>query len=220
MINEAFFCLMEGVGSAEDIDKGMRLGTNQPMGPLRLADFIGECALSVCCGVSCCVVLCCVVLCCVVLCCVVLCCVVLCCVALRCVVLRCVVCRVVCGGEDALSCCSWVVLRRLLRFSPPSLLQGDSARTARAATKSKRPTQHHRKTTTDNNNNHNNNTPLPPSGLDTCLSIMNVLHRGIGDSKYRPCPLLQQYVDAGWLGQKVGRGIYSYDTDKQQEAKN
>ena len=41
MVNEAFFCLMEGVGSAEDIDKGMRLGTNQPMGPLRLADFIG-----------------------------------------------------------------------------------------------------------------------------------------------------------------------------------
>lgn len=97
MINEAFFCLMEGVGTAEDIDKGMRLGTNQPMGPLRLADFIG---------------------------------------------------------------------------------------------------------------------------LDTCLSIMKVLHNGIGDSKYRPCPLLQQYVDAGWLGQKVGRGIYQYDNEKQQEAKN
>lgn len=97
MINEAFFCLMEGVGTAEDIDKGMRLGTNQPMGPLRLADFIG---------------------------------------------------------------------------------------------------------------------------LDTCLSIMKVLHDGMADSKYRPCPLLQQYVDAGWLGQKVGRGIYQYNNQKQQEAKN
>ncbi|GBF96274.1 hypothetical protein Rsub_09069 [Raphidocelis subcapitata] len=97
MINEAFFCLMEGVGTADDIDKGMRLGTNQPMGPLRLADFIG---------------------------------------------------------------------------------------------------------------------------LDTCLSIMRVLHDGMADSKYRPCPLLQQYVDAGWLGQKVGRGIYQYDNEKQQEAKH
>lgn len=95
MINEAFYCLMEGVGSAEDIDKGMRLGTNQPMGPLRLGDFIG---------------------------------------------------------------------------------------------------------------------------LDTCLSIMRVLHNGLGDPKYRPCPLLQQYVDAGWLGQKVGKGVYSYDQDHQKAA--
>lgn len=97
MINEAFFCLMENVGSADDIDKGMRLGTNQPMGPLRLADFIG---------------------------------------------------------------------------------------------------------------------------LDTCLSIMKVLHSGLGDSKYRPCPLLQSYVDAGWLGQKVGRGVYTYDQEHQKDAKH
>eukprot|EP00850_Spirogloea_muscicola_P016833 SM000140S00582 [mRNA] locus=s140:60641:62414:- [translate_table: standard] len=48
-------------------------------------------------------------------------------------------------------------------------------------------------------------------GLDTCLSIMNVLHQGLGDSKYRPCPLLKQYVDAGWLGKKAGRGVYLYD---------
>jgi len=87
MVNEAFFALMEGVGSAEDIDKGMKLGTNQPMGPLTLADFIG---------------------------------------------------------------------------------------------------------------------------LDTCLSIMRVLHQHLGDDKYRPCPLLVQYVDAGWVGRKVGRGVYSY----------
>jgi 3-hydroxybutyryl-CoA dehydrogenase len=87
MINEAFFALMEGVGTAEDIDQGMKLGTNQPMGPLALADFIG---------------------------------------------------------------------------------------------------------------------------LDTCLFIMRVLHDGMGDSKYRPCPLLVQYVDAGWLGKKTGRGIYQY----------
>ena len=87
MINEAFYALMEGVGTADDIDSGMRLGTNQPMGPLTLADFIG---------------------------------------------------------------------------------------------------------------------------LDTCLSIMRVLHQGLGDSKYRPCPLLVHYVDAGWLGKKSGRGVYSY----------
>lgn len=87
MINEAFFALMEGVGTAEDIDQGMKLGTNQPMGPLALADFIG---------------------------------------------------------------------------------------------------------------------------LDTCLFIMRVLHDGMGDSKYRPCPLLVQYVDAGWHGRKTGRGIYQY----------
>mmetsp|Transcript_12673 Transcript_12673/g.26817 ORF Transcript_12673/g.26817 Transcript_12673/m.26817 type:complete len:290 (+) Transcript_12673:134-1003(+) len=87
MINEAFYTLMEGVASAEDIDAGMKLGTNQPMGPLTLADFIG---------------------------------------------------------------------------------------------------------------------------LDTCLAIMRVLHEGLGDSKYRPCPLLVQHVDAGWLGRKTGRGVYSY----------
>ncbi|KAJ7537775.1 hypothetical protein O6H91_11G022000 [Diphasiastrum complanatum] len=89
MINEAFYALMEGIGSPQDIDVGMKLGTNQPMGPLTLADFIG---------------------------------------------------------------------------------------------------------------------------LDTCLSIMNVLHKGLGDSKYRPCPLLIQYVDAGWHGRKSGRGVYSYNS--------
>jgi len=47
-------------------------------------------------------------------------------------------------------------------------------------------------------------------GLDVCLAIMNVLHDGFGDSKYRPCPLLKRYVDAGWLGKKTGRGFYKY----------
>lgn len=47
-------------------------------------------------------------------------------------------------------------------------------------------------------------------GLDTCLAIMEVLHKGFGDSKYRPCPLLRKYVDAGYLGQKTGRGFYEY----------
>jgi 3-hydroxybutyryl-CoA dehydrogenase len=47
-------------------------------------------------------------------------------------------------------------------------------------------------------------------GLDTVLSIMNVLHDGLADSKYRPCPLLVKYVEAGWLGRKVGRGFYDY----------
>ena len=47
-------------------------------------------------------------------------------------------------------------------------------------------------------------------GLDVCLAIMNVLHDGFGDSKYRPCPLLKRYVDAGWLGRKSGRGFYEY----------
>ncbi len=48
-------------------------------------------------------------------------------------------------------------------------------------------------------------------GLDVCLAIMNVLHDGLGDSKYRPCPLLKRYVDAGWLGRKSGRGFYEYE---------
>ncbi|TGB01590.1 3-hydroxybutyryl-CoA dehydrogenase [Halobacillus salinus] len=48
-------------------------------------------------------------------------------------------------------------------------------------------------------------------GLDTCLYIMEVLHEGFGDSKYRPCPLLRQYVKAGWLGKKSGRGFYIYE---------
>jgi 3-hydroxybutyryl-CoA dehydrogenase len=47
-------------------------------------------------------------------------------------------------------------------------------------------------------------------GLDTCLSIMEVLHRDLGDTKYRPCPLLRNYVAAGWLGRKSGRGFYTY----------
>jgi 3-hydroxybutyryl-CoA dehydrogenase len=50
-------------------------------------------------------------------------------------------------------------------------------------------------------------------GLDVCLAIMNVLHGGFKDSKYRPCPLLQQYVDAGWLGRKTGRGFYIYQQE-------
>ena len=48
-------------------------------------------------------------------------------------------------------------------------------------------------------------------GLDTCLAILRVLHQGLGDDKYRPCPLLVQMVDAGWHGRKTGRGFYSYD---------
>jgi len=51
-------------------------------------------------------------------------------------------------------------------------------------------------------------------GLDTCLSIMQVLHEGMSDSKYRPCPLLVKYVEAGWLGRKAKRGFYDYSTDK------
>ena len=50
-------------------------------------------------------------------------------------------------------------------------------------------------------------------GLDTCLAIMNVLHEGLADTKYRPCPLLVKYVEAGWLGRKVRRGFYDYRGD-------
>jgi 3-hydroxybutyryl-CoA dehydrogenase len=87
MINEAVYVLHEGIATVEEIDQAMMLGTNQPMGPLTLADFIG---------------------------------------------------------------------------------------------------------------------------LDTCLAIMEVLHEGLGDTKYRPCPLLRQYVQAGWLGRKSGKGFYTY----------
>lgn len=87
MINEAVYTLYEGVGNVTSIDMAMKLGTNHPMGPLELADFIG---------------------------------------------------------------------------------------------------------------------------LDTCLAIMNVLHDGLADTKYRPCPLLTKYVEAGWLGRKTDRGFYDY----------
>jgi 3-hydroxybutyryl-CoA dehydrogenase len=87
MINEAVYCVMEGVGTPEAIDTVMHLGMNHPMGPLTLADFIG---------------------------------------------------------------------------------------------------------------------------LDTCVAILEVMHQGLGDPKYRPCPLLRKYVAAGWLGRKTGRGFYTY----------
>ena len=91
MINEAIYTLYEGVGSVQAIDTAMKLGTNHPMGPLELADFIG---------------------------------------------------------------------------------------------------------------------------LDTCLAVMHVLHDGLADTKYRPCPLLVKYVEAGWLGRKTNRGFYDYSGDE------
>jgi len=91
MINEAVYTLYEGVGSVAAIDTAMKLGTNHPMGPLELADFIG---------------------------------------------------------------------------------------------------------------------------LDTCLAVMHVLHEGLADTKYRPCPLLVKYVEAGWLGRKTDRGFYDYSGDE------
>jgi 3-hydroxybutyryl-CoA dehydrogenase len=56
-------------------------------------------------------------------------------------------------------------------------------------------------------------------GLDVCLAILEVLYHGLGDPKYRPCPLLRKYVDAGWLGQKTGRGFYHYAAGEQPPKK-
>jgi 3-hydroxybutyryl-CoA dehydrogenase len=56
-------------------------------------------------------------------------------------------------------------------------------------------------------------------GLDICLAILEVLHGGLGDSKYRPCPLLRKYVDAGWLGRKTGRGFYHYEAGEKPPRK-
>ena len=56
-------------------------------------------------------------------------------------------------------------------------------------------------------------------GLDTLLSVMRVLHAGLGDPKYRPCPLLAKYVEAGWLGRKSGRGFYDYSVDPPRPAR-
>ena len=60
---------------------------------------------------------------------------------------------------------------------------------------------------------------LVVAGLDTCLAILRVLHDGLGESKYRPCPLLIQYVDAGWWGKKVGKGVYEYPGWNPREVK-
>jgi 3-hydroxyacyl-CoA dehydrogenase len=54
-------------------------------------------------------------------------------------------------------------------------------------------------------------------GLDTTLAILEVLHRDLGDPKYRPCPLLRQYVAAGWLGRKSGRGWYEYPRESPED---
>lgn len=73
-----------------------------------------------------------------------------------------------------------------------------------------------RKEDIDNIMKNGTNVPMGPLtladfiGLDTCLAIMETLHQGLGDSKYRPSPLLRQYVDAGWLGKKSGKGFYDY----------
>jgi 3-hydroxybutyryl-CoA dehydrogenase len=56
-------------------------------------------------------------------------------------------------------------------------------------------------------------------GLDTLLSVMRVLHSGLGDDKYRPCPLLVKYVEAGWLGRKSGRGFYDYASNPPKPTK-